>query len=109
MIAAVLDTNTLASGAVARTGTLSLIIDDWRAGVFTAESTQLVVEVHGIATHPEDDLIVSTAVSARADYLVTGDRKLPEIVTFAGVRVLSPRGFVEILNIEKDRGGAEPP
>jgi predicted nucleic acid-binding protein len=99
---------------IARTGTLALIIDDWRPGVFTmivslsvilelrrtlqkpcfaerrtsaqrdrflivlerqTQTTTLIVEVNGVATHPGDDLIVSNAVSAGADYLVTGDRK----------------------------------
>lgn len=34
------------------------------------------VEVLSVATHPEDDRVLSAAVSAAADYLVTGDRQL---------------------------------
>lgn len=30
-------------------------------------------DVHGVATHPEDDLVLATALSARAQYVVTGD------------------------------------
>ena len=36
--------------------------------------TPLTAEVHGVATHPEDDLILATALSGQANYLVTGDR-----------------------------------
>lgn len=41
-----------------------------------AVSVAIIEQVTGIATHPEDDLILATAVSAGADYLVTGDRQL---------------------------------
>ena len=36
----------------------------------------LTVAVTGVATHPEDDLILATAVASEASFLVTGDRKL---------------------------------
>lgn len=35
--------------------------------------------VSGIATHPEDDVILATAVSAQAQYLVSGDRNLQRL------------------------------
>jgi predicted nucleic acid-binding protein len=53
--------------------------------------------VHNIATHPEDDVILATAVSAKADYLVTGDTKLQHIGMYRGVVILSPRRFLETL------------
>src|SRR5947199_603384 len=37
-----------------------------------------LVTVAGVATHPEDDLILSTALSGRTHYLVTRDEKLQE-------------------------------
>jgi putative PIN family toxin of toxin-antitoxin system len=59
--------------------------------------TSIRHEVHGVATHPEDDLILATAVSAEADYLVMGDRKLQELGAYEGVTIASPRQFLEIL------------
>ena len=53
--------------------------------------------VQGVATHPEDDLILATAVSAQADYLVTGDNKLQAVGSYQGVMIVSPRQFLEIL------------
>lgn len=53
--------------------------------------------VRGVATHPEDDLILATAASAKAAYLVTGDTKLVKLGTYSGVRILSPRAFLDIL------------
>lgn len=59
----------------------------------------LTISVSGVASHPEDDLILATAVSARADYLVTGDRQLLALHTFQGVRIVSPREFLAILDL----------
>ena len=38
---------------------------------------QLIIKVKEVATHPEDDFILATAVNSKAEYLVTGDRHLP--------------------------------
>ncbi len=69
--------------------------------------TPLTVEVHGVATHPEDDLILATALSGQADYLVTGDRQLLNLGSYQGVTILTPRSFLELLTSE-DPGGAQP-
>jgi uncharacterized protein len=61
----------------------------------------ITVSVHGIATHPEDDMIVATAVSAKADYLVTGDTKLQGIGTYNAVTILSPKRFLETLTHDR--------
>jgi uncharacterized protein len=60
-------------------------------------STPITTTVHGVATHPEDDVILATAVSAKADYLVTGDTKLQHVRTYNGVTILSPKQFVAML------------
>jgi|SoiMethySBSTD1v2_1073268.scaffolds.fasta_scaffold3226218_1 putative PIN family toxin of toxin-antitoxin system len=55
-------------------------------------------EVHGVATHPEDDVILALAVSAQTDYLVTGDRRFRGAVPdYQGVRLVSPREFLDLL------------
>lgn len=58
---------------------------------------ELSTRLTGIATHPEDDLVLSAAVSARADYLVTGDRPLLALGSHQGVRVISPSAFLTVL------------
>lgn len=58
------------------------------------------LSIQGVATHPEDDLILATAVAGRANYLVTGDAKLLRLETFEDVRLRSPRQFLEILRTE---------
>jgi predicted nucleic acid-binding protein len=53
--------------------------------------------VSGVAAHPEDDLVLATAVGANADYLVTGVKQLLETSFYEGTTILSPREFLTIL------------
>lgn len=61
----------------------------------------ITVQVVGVAAHPEDDAILATAISAGAGYLVTGDKPFLELVAYRGVRLLSPRQFLHILNVQQ--------
>ena len=56
--------------------------------------------VRGVATHPEDDLILATALSAKADVLVTGDKQLQALGIYQGIRIMSPRRFLDELDGE---------
>jgi putative PIN family toxin of toxin-antitoxin system len=69
-----------------------------------ATVSPITVSVHEIATHQEDDVILATAVSAKADYLVTGDSRLEQVGRYRGVVILSPRRFVETLKQEASQG-----
>jgi predicted nucleic acid-binding protein len=60
----------------------------------------ITAEVRGVATRPEDDLTLATAVSAEADYLVTGDRQLLALADYEGVQIISPREFLTILELQ---------
>jgi uncharacterized protein len=60
-------------------------------------SRPITVSVSGVATHPEDDLVLAAAVSAKVDYLVTGDANLRKVDRFQGVNILSPREFLFLL------------
>ena len=65
--------------------------------------TKLSIDVQGVASHPEDDPVLATAVSAAADYLVTGDRQLQQLGSYQGVRIVSPREFLTLLDrLERD-------
>jgi uncharacterized protein len=47
----------------------------------------------------KDDVIVATAVAAKADYLVTGDRRhLLSLGAYEGIRIVTPRQFLGILD-----------
>lgn len=61
--------------------------------------TDVTAEVHGVATHPADDLVLATAVSSPAEYLVTGDAKLLQLGAFEGVEIIGPRTLLELLDL----------
>lgn len=63
-----------------------------------ATLTPITTVVRGVATHPGDDVVLAAAVSAGADYLVTGDGPFRQQVgTYQGVTLISPREFMELL------------
>lgn len=62
----------------------------------------ITATVSGEATHPEDDLILATAISARADFLVTGDRQLQALGRVRDVAVVDPKAFLLVLERFED-------
>lgn len=62
-------------------------------------------QVSGIATHPEDDLVLATAVSGQVEFLVTGDRQLLKLQQYEGIRIVNAAEFLAILFDEQ----TEPP
>ena len=61
-----------------------------------SEAAQIVSHesmVSGICRDPDDDQILSCALSAEADYLVTGDMDLLELKEFHGIKILTPGAF----------------
>ncbi len=61
--------------------------------------TPIIINVNGVATHPEDDLMLAAAVSAKADYFVTGDQPLLQKVgnLYKKVNLVTPKEFLQIL------------
>ncbi len=68
------------------------------------ESQQIILEaahlveppsflVKGVCRDPDDDRILSCAVAAKVDYLVSGDSDLLELQEFQGIKMFSPRAF----------------
>ncbi len=60
------------------------------------EAAQMVSpasKVSGVCRDPDDDQILSCALSAGADYLVTGDSDLLNLEEFHGTRILTPGAF----------------
>jgi uncharacterized protein len=47
---------------------------------------------------PEDDLVLATGRLAHADYLVTGDKRLLALGHYAGMAIVSPRAFSDLLS-----------
>lgn len=66
-----------------------------------AEWTAITVNVEGPATHPEDDLVLATAVSGNAEFLVTSDIPFRGVGSYRGIVILTPREF---LNLPERKG-----
>jgi putative PIN family toxin of toxin-antitoxin system len=49
--------------------------------------------VQGVCRDKDDDNILSCAVAADAEYIVTGDNHLFEIKSFKGIKIIKPREF----------------
>jgi putative PIN family toxin of toxin-antitoxin system len=63
-----------------------------------AEVVPITAHVEGVASHAADDLVIATAISGNAEFLVTGDMKLRAVETYRGVTILAPREFLDLLD-----------
>lgn len=64
-----------------------------------AELVDDLPDLTGAVRHdPKDDVIVATALAARAGYLVTGDQKhLLPLGAYRGIEIVTPRAFLDRL------------
>jgi len=53
-----------------------------------------------VAADPDDDKYLAAALEGQASFVVTGDRDLLDVGSHEGVRIVSPRAFLEILERE---------
>jgi len=60
-----------------------------------AEIIEVTDVIPGAATHHEDDWILATAVLGEVEFLVTGDKQLLALNEYRGVKIITPRQFVE--------------
>ncbi len=136
MIRAIWDTNTLASGAIARQGVIAVLIDGWRHGDFEivvsehilteleralrkpyfaarlnqadreeflarvrefANIVQIAEPIPSVLPDRADNMVLATAVSARAPYIVSGDRELQGLGSYQNVRIFSAREFFDLV------------
>lgn len=72
--------------------------------IISSQATFVVpsVIVSRVASHPEDDLVLITAVSADVGYLVPGDRQLQRLSENQGVTILPRRAFLDLLELGGD-------
>ena len=64
-------------------------------------STHILPALHlsGLVQDEADHRILECAVAARADYLITGDKRhLQPLKHFRGVSIVSPRGFLNLFS-----------
>ncbi len=54
-------------------------------------------QVPAVTRDPSDDQVIACAVTARADYLVTGDDDMLVLGKHEGTRIITPRQFLDLL------------
>lgn len=64
-----------------------------------AELAQMVrpTSTPRIVADPDDDVVIGTALAAKADLLVSGDRGLLDVGTYQGVRIVSVAEAIRII------------
>ncbi|MBI4209048.1 MAG: putative toxin-antitoxin system toxin component, PIN family [Deltaproteobacteria bacterium] len=53
-----------------------------------------------IERDPEDNIVISTAIAGKADYIVTGDGDLLDLGSHQGIEIVTPRRLCEIIKQE---------
>jgi hypothetical protein len=52
-------------------------------------------ELHIVADDPDDNKFIECAVAVRADFIVSGDKALAEIKDYMGIKIVTPKDFLE--------------
>jgi predicted nucleic acid-binding protein len=84
--------------------------DEARARAFAtlrknALITDLTHAVRGVALDPDDDHVLAAALSGQAGQVVTGDQALRALGSHAGVQLVTPREFLEIIKAHAETSG----
>ena len=61
------------------------------------------IEVPRLSTDPDDDQYVACAVAGRATLIVTGDPDLLRVRQHEGVRIVTPRSFLDVIADQQTR------
>jgi predicted nucleic acid-binding protein len=57
------------------------------------------------APDPDDDVVIGTALAAKADFVVTGDKPLLSVGEFRGVRIVSVRQALDAVGQNASEAG----
>ena len=50
-----------------------------------------------IKDDPSDNIMLETAIEGKADYIVTGDNHLLKLKEFKGIKIVTPKQFLDLL------------
>lgn len=56
-------------------------------------------KISGVSEDPDDDKYIAAAIEGRAAFVVSGDPDLLDVVEHQGVRIITPRGFLDLLRV----------
>ena len=55
------------------------------------------MDIARIAPDPDDDVVIGTALAAKADFVITGDKPLLTVVEHQGVRIIGVARAIEVI------------
>ena len=62
------------------------------------EIVEVIKDVKGVCRDPEDDKFISCALSASADYIVSGDKDLSDLKQYKSIRIIKAFDFLKMLD-----------
>ena len=78
-------------------GASKLTIDQLVDGYAQLAALVRPVDIARVAPDPDDDVVIGTAIAARADLLVTGDKPLLTVAEHQGIRLVGVAQAVEMI------------
>jgi putative PIN family toxin of toxin-antitoxin system len=58
-----------------------------------------IINLPPLASDPDDTKFLVCAVEGRADYIISGDHHLTDLLIFRGIRIVTPADFIQILSV----------
>jgi len=65
-----------------------------------ADSVEGAASLSAVVADPDDNKYLVAALEGRADFVVSGDRHLLDLGEYEGVRIITPRAFLPMLQQE---------
>jgi putative PIN family toxin of toxin-antitoxin system len=62
-----------------------------------AQPVEGTLRVNAVADDPDDNKYLEAALEGRAQYIVTGDSHLKSLKSYRGIRIVTPRVFLDLL------------
>ena len=66
-----------------------------------AVTTPGILNLPTLAADPDDTKYLICAVEGRADFIVSGDHHLTDLVIYQGIRVVTPAEFIQIVSLDR--------
>ena len=58
-------------------------------------------KIKAVPDDPKDDKVIECAMACNADFIVTGDNHLLKLKDFKGIKIVSPKDFLTVINKDK--------
>ena len=51
----------------------------------------------GVSDDPADDMIIACALEGRADFIISGDHHLTDLINYQGIKIVAPSTFLALI------------